>query len=403
LTARWLIGLAPGSSVDGVDAVLLEGAGAGLDLAVRLVQAVHQPYSRDMRSLLLRAASRTPVETRQLSLLHRLLGETFAAAARQVADRASFSLSNVVCAGCPGHGVWHEVEGRFPSLLELGMAAAVAERTGITTVSDFRTRDLAAGGQGVPIEALADFLLFRDPDEDRLLVHLGGLATVTRLPAGGRVADLTGFEAGPCNLLLDGLMRQLTNGREHFDAGGRNAVQGRCIEPALERWLAHPYWQRRPPRSLSPQAFCEEFVAQAVQMGRQMQCTMHDLLCTTTHLVVRGIVAALKRFLPNGPLVGRMLLSGGGARNGLLWHLLEQQLPGTALARTDNVGIPANLHKAMAYGVLAALTIDGVPANVPSVTGAAGARLLGSLTPGSATNWGRCLSWMASQSLVISH
>ena len=397
MTTRWIIGLASGSSVDGVDAALLEVEGIGLDLRVRLVHALHQPYGKELRDLILRAVGPGPCEARQFALLHRLLGETFTAAARQVADRASFSLQRVQCIGCPGHTVWHDPDGRFPATLGLGMAAVVAERTGVTTVSDFRARDVVAGGQGVPLGALADYLLFRHPSEHRLLIHLGGLARVVWLPANCRIHEIAGFEAGPCNVLLDALMRQLTGGKEAYDPGGKHAVQGRCIDALLQRWLAHPYMQKRPPKSLPRHAFGEEFASQAVQQARQMQWPLHDLLCTATHFVAHGIGGALRRCLPSNRPPRRVLLSGGGTRNGLLWHLLEQQLGGVPLERTDKHGVPTDARKALTFGILAALTLDGVPANVPSATGAAGSRLLGSLTPGSPTNWARCLGWMAAQ------
>jgi anhydro-N-acetylmuramic acid kinase len=394
---RWIIGLASGSSADGVDAALLEVEGVGLDLRVRLVHALHQPYGKELRDLILRAAGRGPCDSRQLALLHRLLGETFTAAARQVADRASFSLQRVQCIGCPGHTVWHDPDGRFPATLGLGMAAVLAERTGVSAVSDFRARDVVAGGQGVPLGALADYLLFRHPAEDRVLIHLGGLARVVHLPANCRIGEITGFEAGPCNLLLDALMRQLTGGKEAYDPGGKHAVQGRCIDALLQRWLTHPYLLKRPPKSLPRHAFGEEFAAQAVQQARQMQWPLHDLLCTATHFVAHGITGALRRCLPVGPRPRRVLLSGGGTRNGLLWHLLEQHVGGVPMERTDAHGVPSDARKALTFGILAALTVDGVPANVPSATGAAGSRLLGSLTPGSPSNWARCLAWMASQ------
>jgi anhydro-N-acetylmuramic acid kinase len=400
MALRWIIGLASGSSADGVDAALVELEGAGLDVRLRQVQGLHQPYGPDLRDWIRRASGPAPCEVRQVSRLHRILGETFAAAARNVADHASLSLQKVQCIGCPGHTVWHDPEGRFPSTLTLGMAAVVAERCGVTTVSDFRARDLAAGGQGVPLAALADYVLFRHPRETRVLLHLGGLARVVYLPAGCRIQEVLGFEAGPCNGLLDALMRHLTGGRESYDPGGRHAVQGKCIEPLLERWLVHPYLQRRPPKSLPRHLFGDEFAAGAVQQARQLPCGLHDLLCTGTHFVARGITTALKRFLPAAPRIDRVFLSGGGTRNGLLWHLLEQQLGGLPLARTDEAGVPADARKALSFGLLAALTVDGVPANVPSATGAAGSRLLGSLTPGSSANWSRCLAWMAAQTTL---
>lgn len=396
MTTRWIIGLAPGSSADGVDAALIEAQGVGLDLKARPAQVHHLVYPRDLRDLLLQVAADGGAP-KKLCLLHRLLGETFAAAAREVADRASFSLQRVQCVGCPAHTVWHETEGRFPSTLGIGMPAVVAERTGVTVVSDFPARDLAAGGQGAPLTALLDGMLFQDPSESRVLIHLGSATRITFLPAGGRTHDVLGFEAGPCSVLLDELMRQLTGGREAYDPGGKHAVQGRCIEPLLERWLAHPFLQRRPPKILPRGLFGTDFVLQAVQTVQQMQAGLHDLLCTATHFVAGAIAAALLRFLPRPQGTLRAFLSGGGVRNGLLWHLLEQQLAGIAtMEKLEALGLPGEARKPLAYGLLAALTIDGVPANLPAATGAAGTRLLGSLTPGAPSNWARCLAWMAS-------
>jgi anhydro-N-acetylmuramic acid kinase len=400
MTPRWLIGLASGSSVDGVDAALLELEGAGLDMRVRQVQGLHQPYGAELRALIRRVSSSSSSETRQISILHRLLGETFAAAARTVADHASLSLQRVQCIGCPGHTVWHDIEGRFPSTLGLGMAAVVAERCGVTTVSDFRSRDVAAGGQGVPLAALTDYILFRHPQESRLLIHLGGLAHIVFVPAGCRIQEVVGFEASPCNVLLDALMDRLTGGKESYDPGGKHAVQGKCIDDLLQSWLSHPYLQRRPPKALPRYLFGDDFAVAAVQQIRHVGGSLHDLLCTATHFVARGITTAAQRFLPSGSRIDRVLLSGGGVRNGLLWRLLEQPFAGIPLQRTDEVGVPADVRKALSFGMLAALTLDGVPASVPSATGAAGSRLLGSITPGSSINWARCLAWMAAQTAL---
>lgn len=402
MSKRWIIGLASRSSGEGVEAALLEMEGAGLNLQVRLLHTLHQPLAPDLRELLNRLGPSGPVEIRLVGLLHRLLGETFAGAARQVADRASFSLQNVSCTGCPGHTIWHDPEGRFPSTLALGMAAVVAERTGLTTVSDFQSRDMASGGQGAPLTALADYLLFQHPQENRVLIHLGGMAQIVYLPAGGKVQDVVGFEAGPCNRLLDELIRQVTGGREFFDSGGKHAVQGRCVESLLEKWCALPYLKRRPPKSLSPHGLVHDLVAQAVQLAREGRCQLHDLLCTATHFVARTITLSLTRFISQNRESTRVFLSGGGARNGFLWHLLEQQLAPLPLAKTDQVGIPSETRKPVESGILAALTVDGVPANLPSATGTAGARLLGSITPGSPSNWARCLAWMLSQTPPIS-
>jgi anhydro-N-acetylmuramic acid kinase len=394
---RWIIGLASGSSADGIDAALMELRGVGLELRVQQTHGLHQSYPPELRELIRRVAGPGPCDVRQVSRLHRLLGETFASAARAVADSASLPLQRVLCIGCPGHTVGHEPEDRFPATLPLGMAAVVAERCGVTTISDFRTRDVAAGGQGAPLAALTDHILFHKPGEGRVLLHLGGMARLVYLSPRGRTSEVLGFEAGPCNLLLDALIRQVTRGRETYDPGGKHAVQGKCIESLLASWLAHPALQRRPPRSLPRHAFADEFAQQALAQVRQVNAGLHDLLCTATHFVARNITLAMRRFLPAGSPVDRAFLSGGGVRNGLLWNLLEQQLTGVPMARTDEVGVPADLRKVLGAGLLAALTLDGVPGNAPSATGAAGSRLLGSITPGSSANWARCLQWMAQQ------
>lgn len=391
---RWLIGLSSGSTLDGVDAVLLEAEGSGLELRPQVRHTLHQPYPSELRDLLRRTLEGRG-ELRTTCWLHRLLGETFGQAARAVADQASFSLQKVQAIGCPGHLLWHETEGRWPSLLTLGIAAVVAERTGVTTVSDFMARDVAAGGQGVPITALADYLLFRDAREDRALLHLGGLATVVYVPAAAVPRQVLAFQAGPCTLLLDGLIQQLSGGRTPYDAGGKHAVQGRCLEELLQSWQDHPLWQRRPPRAWPRQLFRLEFLRALLPQNCPPDWSPHDILCTATHFVVQRIVQALQHGLPRWPQ--RLLLSGGGVRNGLLWQLLEQQLTGVSLERCDVHGVPATARKAAAYAVLAALTLDGVPANLASATGARGMRLLGSLTPGSASNWARCLVWMSQQ------
>jgi anhydro-N-acetylmuramic acid kinase len=403
---RWIIGLSCGSSGAGIDAALIELRGVGLDVRVQQTVGLHQPHPPELLRLVQLVGGQgegAAAEVPQASRLHRLLGEASAAAARAVADSAVTSLQKVFCVGCSGHAAGHEPEGRFPATLSLGMAAVVAERTGVTTLSDPSERDLAAGGLGGPLSPLPDWLLFRHPDEGRVVLHLGGLARLTYLPPGGRPPDVIALEAVPCGLLLDGLIRRLTGGREGFDSGGKHAVQGKAIEPLLASWLsdlAEAGAERRPPGGLPRPhliRLTDELVRRATAHARGAgEVRLHDLLCTATHFVARGIACALRRCLPEGARVDRALLCGGGVRNGLLWHLIGQQL-GAPLARTDEAGIMAEQVEAVSTGLLAALTLDGVPGNSPSVTGAAGSRLLGSLTPGSSASWARCVHWMARQ------
>jgi len=395
MASRWIIGLSSGTSLDGVDAALVEIEGVGLDMRLRPMHFLHQDYPQNLREMIRRVAQSSTFETRQATLVHRLLGEVFATCAKQLTDVASLSMQKVQCIGCSNHTIGHDTETQYPSTLPLGMAPVIAERTGITTISDFRSRDLVAGGHGYPLTAIIDYLLFHELGEQRVLLHLGGMATLESLPRGPELRQLSGFQAAPCNILLDSLIRLMTSGRESYDQGGKHAVQGCCNEPLLARWLAHPALQKRPPKSMAGHTFGEPFAAQAVQAARENKWSLHDLLCTATHFVADAVAHAIHTYLPVKP--DRVLLAGGGVRNGFLWRLLEERLKPMPMETTDRYGIPTQARKAIAYAGLAALTLDGVPASVPSVTGASGARLLGSITPGASQNWAHCLTWMAAQ------
>ena len=401
MTRRWYIGLSSGSSLFGVDAALVRVEGQGTDMALALERFVHLPYSRELRELLWTVRTTATPELRHVATLHRVLGETFGLAVRQLLEQSRLPVQQIYAIGCPGQELWHDPEARYPACMSLGMTSVVAERTGLTTLSDFSSRDLAVGGQGLPLTALCDALLFHDPREHRILVHLGSVATMIVLPAqvGGNWRNVTGFQAAPGTMLLDGLMRLLTHDREPFDTGGKHAVQGRCLEPLLERWLHDSFFHRPPPKCVSRQAFGADFLNRVIEQGKQLQGSLHDVLCTMTHFVARAILHAMEHYIGVRP--ARVLLSGRGIRNGLLWRLLEHKLGTIPLEKTDAYGIPAEARKAVAYAGLAALTMDGVPINLPSVTGAVGPRLLGQFTPGSSGNWARCLAWMARQAAPL--
>src|SRR5262249_55242135 len=182
------------------------------------------------------------------------------------------------------------------------------------TVGDFAARDLAAGGQGTPLSALPAYVLFRD-GEERAVLDLGSRVRVVHLAARCRVPEVVGYEAGPCGGLLDAGMREVSGGPHPVAQGGKRAVQGRCLEPLLRRWLNHAYLQRRPPKGLPWAAFGDEFAAQAVTEARGVGGGPHDLLCTATHFVAHLTADALRRFAPGGRLPARVLLHGGGVKN----------------------------------------------------------------------------------------
>jgi anhydro-N-acetylmuramic acid kinase len=394
MDSRRVIGVAASPNLAGVDAVLLETTGDAGQLRPSLIHWLHEPFSRELRELLVRVCSPEAADVRQIALADRLLGEWFAAAVRNLADQASVSLRSILCIGSGGLTAWHEVSPRFRTHLSLGAAAWIAERTGLSVADDFAARDQACGGQGAPLAACVDALLFGHPEERRLVLHLGGLTHVTVLSPG---LPPVGWQAGPGTVVLDALTQCLTQGKELRDNGGRHAVQGRHIPELLERWLLHPFLAGRPPRSVHRWAFAEQFARQTCAQAQQKSWERNDVLCTATHWIARALADSLRRFLPRGLAPTRAILTGAGVRNGFLWRLLQEQLPEMVLERSDDYGYPAESKEAMDAALLACLLLDGEPGNLPGVTGASGPRLLGRWTPGSLSNWSRCLAWMTGQ------
>ncbi|HUR54700.1 MAG TPA: anhydro-N-acetylmuramic acid kinase, partial [Gemmataceae bacterium] len=298
---RTLIGLSVGSALQGADAALVRAAGIGLDVSPRVEKTVRVSFPPS-------------------SDLTRTVAETAAHAVRTVAVQANVSPRDVFAVGLLSPA-------RSEAIIPWGeVADRVAEQTGLTVVHAFRSRDKAAGGSGHPIAAAADHLLLRDKAESRLLIHLGSVSNVLLLPAEGRVSASLGFEAGPGNQFLDALVAHGTRGREAIDFGGKKAVQGCCLDALLAHWLDHPYLTRRPPKAVHAEAFGKGFIAAAFDDAKRLGAGLPDLLCTATHLVARSIGDAVRKWLPPGNR--RVLLSGGGVRNGFLWPLVARQFEG---------------------------------------------------------------------------
>ena len=386
--SRTFIGLSVGSGLEGVDAVAVRVEGLGLDLVPRVVPAGRIAFPPAVRDVI-RASALSPAPLPPEFL--RTVADTAVFAARQALSRAAVAPRDAFATGfLEPNRPTASVPINWPEL-----ADRVAEQTGVTVLHGFTDRDRAAGGTGRPVTAAADFLLFRDPTESRLLVHLGAAATALLLPARGTVSSAFGFETGPGNQLLDAILFHGTRGKEFVDAGGKKAVQGRCLEPLLARWLEHPHLTRTPPKTVHPEAFGRSFLLAAFDAARQLTAGLPDLLCTATHLAARAIGGACKLPLLKPEGARRVLLTGGGVRNGFLWQLVAQQFG--SVERADAVGVPALSRNAAAAAVLAALTCDGVAGNLPVLTGASGGRLLGHISPGDGRNWARCTAWLADQ------
>ena len=313
-----------------------------------------------------------------------MLGGLFADAALGACRRAGIAPRRLAVIGSHGQTIYHQgepsyVRGRLiASTLQIAEAAVIAERTGAPVVSDFRTADMAAGGQGAPLVPIVDYLLLRQERKGVVALNLGGIANITVIPAGARPADVFGFDTGPGNMIVDGLVRHFTKGRKGYDAGGRLAERGKLIEPLLTRALAFPYFRRDPPKSAGREQFGSWFVKHYFLGRRNLR--PQDLLRTATELTARSIRDALERFVFPKAKTHRLIVSGGGAHNRFLIRRLQEILRELPVNLSDNYGLPVDAKEAIAFAVLADRSLHGLAGNIPAVTGARRAVVLGKIT-----------------------
>lgn len=368
------VGLMSGTSADGIDAAAVQITGRDGGLDVRLLAFDTVPYPDSVREALFRCF-RDEATVREVCVLNAVLGELFADAAEDVARRAGGSLPLAFVAS-HGQTVWHQPEacgvaqlgapesGPFGrGTLQLGEAARIAERLGVPVVCDFRQQDLALGGQGAPLVPYVDYLLFAHPAEGRAIQNLGGIGNVTYLPAGGGPEEVTAFDTGPGNALMDAATRLASDGKLTCDLDGRLAASVPPNATLLAELLAEPYFQRAPPKSTGRELFSEARVREWWDRGFRGA----ELVSTLTQLTVDSVAEAYRRWL--GPL-HTVVLGGGGARNPELVRRLSLALSPARVTTADEFGVDSDAKEAIAFAVLGWETLRGRPSNVPSATGA---------------------------------
>lgn len=369
---RRVIGLMSGTSFDGIDAAACDLRLDGDVLVLRPLGMVTEHYDDELRAGLAAALPPAPTTLREVCRLDTGIGQAFARAARRANEqlcggRAELAVSH-------GQTVYHWVEeGRVHGTLQLGEPAWIAEAGGLPVVSDLRSRDVAAGGQGAPLVSLVDALWLAGRPGRPVALNLGGIANVTVLSDGVPLA----FDTGPANALLDAAVAHRTDGRRSYDEDGALAAGGRVDEDLLRTLLAEPYYARPAPKTTGKELFHLPYLLQALQ-GRAV--TTQDLVATLTALTARTVADAVR-----GVGGGEVIASGGGIRNPELMRALRTELGDAApLCTSAELGMPSAAKEAYAFAVLGWLSVHGLPGAVPSCTGARHPSVLGSLTPGPA-------------------
>jgi anhydro-N-acetylmuramic acid kinase len=363
------LGLMSGTSLDGIDAALIEIAPTERGYVLRLQRFETHPFDDGVMRALVAALPPSDGSVSLVAALHRALGEAFASAAK-----ATLEAERVDYVACHGQTIWHDGARRVT--LQLGNAFAIRESVGATVCYDFRSADCAAGGQGAPLVPYVDRLLFSSETEDRVVLNIGGIANVTLLYAGLSSGRLLAFDTGPGNMLLDGLVRERSNGAMRFDRHGKLAAGGSIDAALLDTLLAEDYFSQAPPKTTGRERFGAQFLARHGE--RLSRLRLEDALATLTELTAATIADAIEEA---GFGNARVIVSGGGARNDTLLARIGARLPGACVELSDAMGIPVEAKEAMAFAVLGYETLRGHPANEPAATGASHAVTLGAIAP----------------------
>lgn len=383
------VGLMSGTSADGIDAVVArltlptEGA---YPLHAELLATRTEPFSPQDRATILSLCDPATSTVDRICQMNAWLGRRFAEAALGVIGQARLQPEDVDLIGSHGQTVYHvppgSPAGSIPSTLQLGEPGEIAEHTGITTVADFRPRDIAAGGQGAPLTSFVDYALFGCTG--KIVLNLGGIANVTALPDGAGPEAVFAFDTGPANMLLDFAAAELTGGRLPYDQDGLLAAAGQVSQTLLDWLLAHPYLHRPPPKTTGREEFGAAFGRTVLREARRLTLNAQDILATLTAFTAESVTQALRRHLLPYGRYDEVVLSGGGARNPVLVRMLRQCLPELHFATYEHYGIDSKAREALAFAALAAYALAGRPNTLPSCTGARHAVIVGKIVPGRA-------------------
>lgn len=373
-----VIGLMSGTSVDGIDAALVEISGRDWDLQVKLLAGETYPYPHQLRENILEIGAGAAVPMAELAAIDDAIAHNFAQAAQNI--QVGHPPASLI--GSHGQTVYHRPRqnpGELGYSCQLGRGALIAHLTGITTVSNFRIGDIAAHGHGAPLVPRVDAYLLSDIQEDRCIQNIGGIGNVTYLPARGDdwLSQIRGWDTGPGNSLLDLAVKYFTNGTKTYDENGAWSASGTPCQSLVEQWLQQEYFHLPPPKSTGRELFGVNYLNQCLEDAQTYQLNPADFLATITELTAVSIVHSYETFLPRRP--HKVILCGGGSRNIYLKYRLQLFLGEVPVSTTDEFSLSASFKEAIAFAVLAYWRNLCIPGNLPAVTGASQEVLLGEI------------------------
>lgn len=378
-----IVGLISGTSADGIDAAICEVSGAPPSIEARLVHGVTIPYAPDLRTRVLGSYEPGRSSIDELCRLNFDIGTAFASAVAEVCEAEGTPVDSIDLVVSHGQTVWHEVidSGSVHSTLQFGEPAVVAQHTGVTTIGNLRSRDVAAGGQGAPLAGYVDWLLLRDPQRFRAVQNIGGIGNVTFVPP---LTDPDpfplAFDTGPGNALIDDVLRLSSNGQIAFDANGELARQGEVDQEWLTILLDHPYYKRDAPKTTGRELFGADMATELLSEARRRGLSLVDTVATLTQLTAASIADAYRRFAPRP--VDQVVVGGGGRHNQTLMEMLATSVDPAEVVTQEDIGFDSDFKEALLCAVIGYETWHGRSGNHPRITGASEPVVMGQISPG---------------------
>ncbi len=387
-SVRRVVGLMSGTSVDGIDAALVEIGGTDEAPEVRLVAFEDRPWPEKVREQIFPLFRPETATVDKIGYMNFLMGEIYAQSVASVVEKAGLTLADIDLIGSHGQTIWHAPEvcdkDGFPVIftVQIGEGSVIAARTGVPTVSDFRVADMAVGGQGAPLVPFSEYLLYRRPGETILLQNIGGIGNMTVLPGDEGPEAVYAFDTGPGNMIIDAVVSALTGGEKTYDAGGAMASEGKVDQELLAMLQQDPYYSMPLPKTTGRELFGVQYVEKILDYRREHGLSDADLLATVTDLTAWSIVDGYARYVLPKRQATELVVGGGGSYNAtLLGFLRERFAPYGVKVRTqEDLGWSSDAKEAVAFAIMADCCVREKPNVLPSVTGAKAAAIMGKLS-----------------------
>ena len=385
---RHVVGMMSGTSVDGVDAALVEISGTDSEPKVKLLAFENKPYPPQVREKIFSLFTPANATVDKVGYMNFLLGEIYAKSALSVIEKAGMKPEEIDVIGSHGQTIWHAPIPESPDgipvayTVQIGEGSVIAERTGILTVSDFRVADMAAGGQGAPLVPFSEYLLYRREKETILLQNIGGIGNMTVMPAGAKPRDVFAFDTGPGNMIIDAVISAVTGGEKTYDAGGETAAKGKVCNALLDILKEEPYYRQPLPKTTGREHFGVQYTEKILSWWKENPIPLEDLLATVTDLTAYSIADAYERYVLPKYRASEIIVGGGGSYNATLLRFMKERFAphGVAVRTQEDLGLSSDAKEAVAFALMADCCMRGRANTLPSVTGAEHPAVMGKIS-----------------------